>query len=189
MLELTYMNNPLTEGHSPLPAGPWDAEPDKVQWVDRETRLDCLALRNHWGSWCGYVGLQEWHPLFEVEYMDVPYVFSDVHGGLTFSDLCMEDERPQGQRVCHIPPPGSSDRVWWLGFDCGHSGDLIPGMIRHHESFLRANPQFRGLHLGETYKDLRYVQREVTSLARQLGWFIPRDAADRTARLALPPGR
>lgn len=42
--------------------GPWQSEPDKVQWYDRVARLPCLAVRA-WttGSWCGYVGLPPGH--------------------------------------------------------------------------------------------------------------------------------
>lgn len=51
-----------------IPAGEWDNEPDKIQWVDSETDLDCLMVRNHFGNWCGYVGLAEGHPLYGLEY-------------------------------------------------------------------------------------------------------------------------
>jgi hypothetical protein len=51
-----------------VPAGEWDNEPDKIQWLDEDTGLDCLMVRNHFGSWCGYVGVTEGHPLFGVGY-------------------------------------------------------------------------------------------------------------------------
>jgi hypothetical protein len=49
-------------------AGPWDNEPDKVQWTDEQTDLPCLAVRNHLGGWCGYVGVGPDHPFYGVEY-------------------------------------------------------------------------------------------------------------------------
>ncbi len=45
--------------------GPWQNEPDKVQWTDQDTRLPCLAVRNgRIGNWCGYVGVSNDHPFF-----------------------------------------------------------------------------------------------------------------------------
>lgn len=51
-----------------MPAGPWDAEPDKVQWIDEETGLDCLIVRNRLGALCGYVGVGPDHPYHGIEY-------------------------------------------------------------------------------------------------------------------------
>lgn len=69
--------------------GPWLAEPDKAQWIDEDTGLDCMVLRNHLGVWCGYVGVPTSHPLHGEHYNDAPESFV-VHGGLTFSDSCQE---------------------------------------------------------------------------------------------------
>lgn len=65
--------------------GEWQDEPDKVQWRDKATGLPCLIVRNHSGAWCGYVGLDETHPLHGKGYNDVSV---DVHGGLTFAGFC-----------------------------------------------------------------------------------------------------
>lgn len=56
---------------SPWGAGPWDIEPDKMQWRDEATGLPCLIVRNHGGAWCGYVGVADGHPLYRVGYSDV----------------------------------------------------------------------------------------------------------------------
>lgn len=50
--------------------GPWTDEPDKVSWVDEETGLDCMIVRNYGGALCGYVGVPETHPLFGVGYSE-----------------------------------------------------------------------------------------------------------------------
>lgn len=60
------------------------------------------------------------------------------------------------QGICHVVP-GKPDNVWWFGFDCAHSGDYSP-------SFGRVVPSIR----ADSYKDLAYVQHEVTKLAQQL---------------------
>lgn len=65
----------------PVP-DPWDNEPDKVQWIDPATDLDCLAVRNPIGAWCGYVGVPNDHPYYGQPYDDIPV---SVHGGLTFA--------------------------------------------------------------------------------------------------------
>ena len=135
----------------PLPEGPWNDEPDKVQWIHPASNLDCLAVRNHFGAWCGYVGVPPEHPLHGQGYGMVDV---DVHGGLTFADFCADSEEPEA--ICHVAAPGRPDRVWWLGFDCGHAFDFQPGIM----SF-EAIP-------GMVYRDLAYVVEQVTQLAIQL---------------------
>src|SRR6266436_107280 len=41
--------------------GPWDQEPDRLEWKDATTGLTCLAVRNRFGAWCGYVGVPPTH--------------------------------------------------------------------------------------------------------------------------------
>lgn len=48
--------------------GEWTREPDKVQWKDAATGLDCLILRGPIGALCGYVGVQASHPWHGIEY-------------------------------------------------------------------------------------------------------------------------
>jgi hypothetical protein len=153
--------------------GPWATEPDKVQWIDEATGLDCLIHRGPQGALCGYVGLPPEHPCHgvvedrvKVETDDGPD-YPDVHGGLTYANLCVEG-RPEGEGVCHVPESGRPANVWWLGFDCAHSWDFLPGMA--------ARMRARGCDDGalwdqgpmETYRDIAYVKREVGKLAAQL---------------------
>lgn len=49
--------------------GPWQDEPDKVQWQDEETGYPCLIVRNpHMGFLCGYVGVPPGHPAHGLSY-------------------------------------------------------------------------------------------------------------------------
>ena len=48
-------------------------------------------------------------------------------------------------------------RLWWFGFDCGHAGDVTPGL-----------PFPAELTASWKYRDLEYVRKEVTALAFQL---------------------
>lgn len=153
--------------------GPWQDEPDKIQWTDEETGYPCLIVRNHWGSLCGYVGLSRSHPLYEKDYDEVDV---DVHGGLTYSNHCQDG--PEEEVVCHVPDDGDDD-VWWLGFDCGHTWDVQPGMQAFHRQ-LEAEEIAQGRsgypwtslieHPHETYKDVAYAREEVRRLASQLRW-------------------
>lgn len=150
--------------------GEWLNEPDKLQWTDEATGLPCLIHRGPSGALCGYVGVDANHPWFQVGYSDPfdksvsednkwdaerPECRIDVHGGLTFSDMC-HGQAENGRGICHVPSEGEPDHVWWFGFDCAHSGDWCPAYEHKY-----------GWNEGG-YRDLAYVKREVERLARQL---------------------
>lgn len=184
-------------------AGEWQDEPDKAQWVDDATGLDCLIVRGPGGAWCGYVGVPNTHPYFEKDYDDCDV---RAHGGLTFADRCAEptperfaqfEARIAGDReemkkyprgdsaervrtlghlvgnytawcehmrasaICHVPRAGQPDNVWWLGFDCAHSGDLSPKYMEYGR-----NMGFSGYE--DTYRNRAYVETQVRKLAGQL---------------------
>lgn len=153
------------------PKGPWDIEPDREQW-QTSVGFVGIIVRNRLGALCGYVGVPEGHQAHgrswessdsyergedgEIDYdrrKPNPVDDLNVHGGITYAEPC------QGN-VCHVPAPGELEHLWWLGFDCSHSGDASPGMMKH------------GLHLGHfggsIYRDMGYVRREVERLAQQL---------------------
>ncbi len=64
---------------------------------------------NSLGFRTGYVRIPLGHPWYGLEYDAIP---AEVHGGLTYAD------KHDG---------------WWIGFDCGHSGDApdpkLPGFF------------------------------------------------------------
>lgn len=54
--------------------GPWQEEPDKRQWLDKETGYPCLIVRNaRLGFLCGYVGVPRRHPAYQLHYDGIPY--------------------------------------------------------------------------------------------------------------------
>jgi hypothetical protein len=184
--ELTWTHEGRPElNRMGIPAvdGPWMAEPDKVQWIDPTTDMDCLAVRNSMGAWCGYVGVAPGHPFHGVSYDQcrqpdghtddestwcyehTPNGAVEVHGGLTFAAFCHESDKGEGYGICHTPFPGREPEVWWLGFDCAHLGDLSPydAVQRHHEP--RAYWSHRQ---DDVYRDLSYVKAECATLAAQL---------------------
>src|SRR5262252_4875039 len=122
--------------------GPWQTEVDREDF--EHAGFPCLALRNHYGCWCGYVGVPAGHPAYQQAYTDVNV---EVHGGLTYAGECSPP-------ICHIPKPDQSDDVWWLGFDCGHCFDLLPGFVAYERRV--------GFDLSknEVYRDLAYVKAE-----------------------------
>lgn len=140
-------------GQVVVPEGPWDDEPDKAQWVDETTNLDCLIVRNPLGALCGYVGVTKDHPAYGKEYSEVEV---SVHGDLTFAAKCQEGTKDEAHGICHVPEPGRSHDIWWLGFDCGHHMDYSPGL------------NFPGMSKVGVYRTFEYVQEECAQLAAQL---------------------
>lgn len=134
------------------PDGPWNEEPDRTEWTTR-AGLPAIAVRQgSGGHWCGYVGVPPGHPLHGKDYSDESFPDLEVHCGITYASKC------QGE-VCHVPKPGESDDVWWLGFDCAHSMDLSPRWMEK---------SYRFHEYGATYKQLGYVQGHCETLAKQL---------------------
>lgn len=148
--------------------GPWQSEPDKVQWMDPATGLPCLITRAHHGALCGYVGVPADHPAFGKS----PFTFPlEVHGGVTFAETC-DPTAPEAIGVCHIPGPGEPDHVWWFGFDCAHAWDITPAADAQMANLLGV-AEFASLFRGDslfprTYREFDYVQGDVTALAAQL---------------------
>jgi len=140
----------------PHPDGEWMDEPDKKQWVDKETGLACLIVRARPGSLCGYVGVSEFHEYFGKGESAVPDFY--CHGGLTFFGGCQEGKEP-GKGVCHIPAEGEPDNTWWFGFDCAHLGDITPAPFFSTVNSFEEN---------DTYRNIKYVEGECKALARQI---------------------
>ena len=155
-------------------SGPWQSEPDKLQWQDEATGLPCLVVRNWRGNLCGYVGVPSSHPAHGKPYSTWNYDYDgnklpttavveainniEVHGGLTFASGCGHgDDESTG--VCHVPAAGEPDDAHWFGFDCAHSWDLSPGHAASYPQFCCDDTE---------YRTLPYVQDECRELARQL---------------------
>lgn len=143
--------------------GPWKTEPDKAHWIDEETGLDCLIVRNHMGALCGYVGLPSEHDLYGKHYRAVHELHNDidVHGDLTFSDGC-QPNKSESTGICHSGNVAHNN-VWWLGFDTAHAYDFCPSMTES-----RAFASVRDAFSDMKYRDFEYVQLEVKKLAKQL---------------------
>jgi len=131
--------------------GPWENEPDRIQWRDPKTNQMCLIRRNHYGALCGYVGVGSDHPWYNHAYDSID---AKVHGGLTYGEHCDEDPI---KGICHVPKIGEADHMFWLGFDCGHSSDFIP------------DSRFNSFSKGK-YRSMQYVRDECAKLALQASY-------------------
>lgn len=126
--------------------GAWEDEPDEITWIDEATGYPCLMKRSRTGHWNGYVSVPRGHPWHglgysaELEGSTSPEELMDVHGGLTFADQWF------------------AEGDWWFGFDCGHAWDISPAMPVY--GFMPGD--------GYAYRDVAYVQGQVTHLAHQL---------------------
>jgi hypothetical protein len=130
--------------------GPWDNEPDRLQWKTR-VGLPALIVRQPHGALCGYVGVPPEHPWHGKKYDEVDGLVY-VHGGLTYANACSEN-------ICHVPEPGEPEDVWWFGFDCGHCYDLMP--------IMKVSPE-EAAKMKMDYKGIPYVKEECEDLAEQL---------------------
>lgn len=142
------------------PRGPWDNEPDRVEF--EHAGLPCLLLRHpDHGNWCAYAAVPPGHPLHGVEWQDDGRVGDiEAHMGINYSDKC-------DGAICHVPKPGEPDNVWWFGCNFGHFRDYAPGrdaLLRTAglpEGLLRREPM-------EVYRELPYVRRVAERMAKQL---------------------
>lgn len=132
---------------------PWKNEPDYLEGSYGD--VPWFIVRTSLGHLCGYIVVPKHHPWYSVDVMLT--VDIDVHGGVTwesehFPGITGEDTLGERAREITQRFPGK-----FIGFDCGHYGDLIPGMLRiGHIPFA-----------DEIYRDINYVREECERLAMQ----------------------
>lgn len=128
-------------------------EPDA--WSGEHLGYPVYARRNGIGVWCGYVGLPAGHPWSGLN----DPVRVCVHGGVTYASAHMS---------MSLHPRDAC--VWYLGFDCGHFGDFMPGLVPAEPG---VDPLATATRLHATgdgfavYRTLEYVQAELRGLAEQ----------------------
>ncbi len=116
----------------------WQQEPSELSFDSNG--LHCHIKRHpSLLHLCGYVGVAKNHPLFGKDYNELYEmgIDIDIHGGVTYAE-------PEGDE-------------WVFGFDCAHSGDLVPSSILHGWK-----------DMGDVYRDIEYVTAETEKLAKQL---------------------
>jgi hypothetical protein len=144
--------------------GEWIDELDRLEFV--HAGFQCLLVRNPTlFHWCGYVGIPPGHPHFGKDYDDIDDTVLEVHGGVTYADSCRG-------AVCHIPKLGEEENLFWIGFDCAHAGDLVPGMNMNLSEIHKLMPETLTNNVvdikAERYRSQYWVIEETKELAEQL---------------------
>jgi hypothetical protein len=140
--------------------GIWNNEPTHLEWIDKDTDLPCIIKRHPvLGHLCGYVVIPANCKLSELNLVDVDDEGDiRVHGGITFHGFHLELQKNV------------------IGFDCGHYGDLVPGMIAQLDQDIECRKHI--FDEEEKYRDIEYVQHECKNLAKQIAEFKCTEKSD-----------
>lgn len=110
-----------TIGKTGWAAGPWRAEPDRVQWTDPLSDLPCLITRHpEYGCLLGYVAVPPGDPLHGAAAEQVPVV---VPRTITFTGPTAD----LGTLSPADIPPCDMAAPWWIGFGAFSAWDAYPG--------------------------------------------------------------
>lgn len=146
----------------------WIAEPDFENDTFTPSSLDCRLFRHpEFKHWCGYVRLPDNHPdagLLKTE----ADRFYEVHGGITYAG---------GTPLSHWDLFDGS----WLGFDCAHAGDYVPGWVDMWNNIIELDPSAgkrieamydaKGQLTGpfrDVYRTIDFARKELQHLAEQV---------------------
>lgn len=131
---------------------PWENEPDRLEWEHKGFK--CLIVRHRsMKHLCGYVAVSEEHPWYGLSYSVID---ADVHGGLTFSQFGHSKEF-ENQSFYKPIVDERGRKLWWIGFDAAHDGDLIPFEL---EQGFWTDPK-------AVYRNIDYLKEHVEKLAEQ----------------------
>lgn len=138
-----------------FPPGKWQSEPDFCYW---EYKLPCLAIRDmSMGIWKGFVGVDDKHPFYGKsidELLKIPEavdIFFAVHGGLSGAGRLPAKFKEYAKGY------------WWIGIEASHGGDLMP-LFRMEDM----DPDMAKLLSNQTYKDLKFIRKEVNRLSNHI---------------------
>ncbi len=163
--------------------GPWQGEPDRVEW--REGSYKCLVLRNQLGALCGYAAVPPGHACYGLEYDALNEAGVDVYDGLSYSSAA-GIESPVGH--VELVSGRIAGDEWWVGFSCtNYMRDVLP----KHEAVRRELERQGAPKWPEwpadspfgprSYKDLAFVMVEVRRLVAAL-----EERRERVEGLGLP---
>lgn len=152
--------------------GPWIMEDDLKAWRDPSTGYDCAVVRHpQFGHLCGYVRVPEGHSLHGKGYsqraklprqwLERSYKMDEDIGVMSLfcASINMSEDMAEATLDLIFQCHGSLtfSKRGWLGFDCGHAGDLSPGMRHSFDPVLE-----------NVYRDMLYVTLQCERLAAQL---------------------
>ena len=154
---------------------PWETEPDITKGYHMGVAYRIMR-HGGMGHLCGYVRLPKGHPWLKAAmkkqwgpvwpkntyravrkgYDAHPIANLRVHGGVTFFG-----------RSCR-------GRGYWIGFDCAHCDDLVPGM----------SPLF--VMRGSTYRTIDFAKLECFRMAKAVAKAVRHHRGGRDRRLVVP---
>jgi len=134
--------------------GEWVEEPDEISFNHNGLEIQIIRVFVEYGPkhvfgghLCGYVRLPK-----EIKEIDTDQI--DVHGGITYSKT-------------------RDDGFFWIGFDCGHSFDIVPAtqhlqytdpdLIKLRQKYQANSPIFE-----RTYRNIEFCINECKSMADQV---------------------
>lgn len=131
--------------------GPWDGEPDELEWVTLVGYLGYLNRGSLHGGLNGYVAIPRGHSLFGRNYDELPPL--KVHDGVSFSE-----PTPPGRK----PEKG----LWWFGFSGATGLDFMPAMRARFRQLGHEFPKL--LDRVDRYRTVEFMRSEAERLAFQL---------------------
>jgi len=153
-----YFNREFKLTH--LGYGDWLDEPDVMEFeyigvkclIARVYKREPCTKEEAWfgGHLCGYIFLPKEHPLWGKGMGDIDLM---CHGGVTCAETTEEG---------HM-----------IGFDCAHSGDLVPSMVQLRKRFpvpeifpipenMKDHPWFKPV-----YRNMAYCVKQCKSMVKQ----------------------
>lgn len=149
-LDIAYHHGRCEGAIEMLPPGPWSQEPHRIEF--KHEGFDCLLKRASMTLvWCGYVAVKPDHPYYKKGYDEIEGL--DAPGGLTYAASC-------NTVICHKSEE-TDDKVWWLGFDCSHCDDFVPGT-----EFKKV----MGLHmLEQDESEIKEIFKELMKMEKSFG--------------------
>lgn len=126
---------------------PWDNEPNHVMFMSEAGYICEIKRHPTLKHLNGYIYIPFGHP-------DYGKTYHDLHG---YGDGGMYEDAPDvhgGWTYSHDGGDDDGAKFTIFGFDCGHAGDLSPGM---------ADMQFE----GDIYRDIAFVTAQLERAAEQ----------------------
>ena len=165
----------------------------RIEKLFYQNNYKCVVILTTMGHRCGYVAVNEDHPLYEVDYtQDIgsPLLLEQVKSSPVdeinlINAFCWDGKTSQVSMLCNVHggvtysggtktyPTNQIDPVWWFGFDCAHLGDAkdfkaLKKILPHTKYNHRVECAYGFLSEESVIRDSDYVERECRNLANQL---------------------
>ena len=145
--------------------GPWEDEPDFVEFIHKETSYLVRAIRHdRTGHWNGYVGTPLEHPASKLsnQYELPERVFGAAYRGISLVEKT-------GSHDLGFTPTDDGKNWTLFGFDTAHWNDAHPIYIAYkgNQDEVKTSLTIKGEE-GYSYKSLKFVLEYCDELANQL---------------------